>query len=172
MWPTPPVVLWMQKTNEARDTPQSAAALNIPARDSCSSACMPHQTCPPLSPLPHLSSPPALPATPQPLYGVWLHAVGKTRLEGPLGSRQGPGNCHRLLRVEAHRGIWQVLALIKPRVVGCCVFLRSQLSFIICRFLLARLSICDDLYSDVKQTNSAILLLVIHLVAPVFKQTL
>lgn len=55
---------------------------------------------------------------------------------------------------------------------GCCVFLRSQLSFIICRFLLARLSICDDLYSDVKQTNSAILLLVIHLVAPVFKQTL
>lgn len=119
MWPTPPGVLWMQKTNEARDTPQSAAALNIPARDSCSSACMPHQTCPPLSPLPHLSSPPALPAMPQPLYGVWFHAVGKTRLEGPLGSRQGPGNCHRLLRVEAHRGIWQVLALIKPRVVVC-----------------------------------------------------
>lgn len=53
----------------------------------------------------------------------------------------------------------------------CCVFLRSQLSFIIRRFLLTRLSIYHDLYSDVKQTNSAILLLAIHVAALVFKQT-
>lgn len=55
------MVLWIfhqQKTNTARDAPQSAAALNIPVRGWCQSAYLSHQARPPLSPRLHLSSSP------------------------------------------------------------------------------------------------------------------
>lgn len=44
------IVFWIfsKKTNKARDAPQSAAALNIPVRGWCHSACLSHQTCPPV----------------------------------------------------------------------------------------------------------------------------
>ncbi len=123
------MVLWIfrrQKTNKARDAPQSAAALNIPVRGWCQSACLSHQACPPLFPRLHLSSSP-----PSDFSACLWQVISCCRgnITGrPAGCTLGSGILPRAVLCINTRRSLAGFGSRKPSNVGF-FFLRRPLSF-------------------------------------------